>query len=457
MIDAPLPPGRCGGRKKNEVPMMVNRIGLRREDKNEWERRVALVPSDVRKLVDEGMEIHVERFPRRVFPDAEFEAAGAVVADDLNDCDLVMGIKEMPVGSFRPGSAYLFFSHTIKGQPFNMKMLVELVEKRCTLLDYETVADETGRRLLFFGRYAGLAGMIDTLWTFGRRLQALGHPTPLLEVEPAHRYPDLEAAKAAVSAAGRRIAAEGLPEFMAPAAVGFAGYGHVSQGAQEIFDLLPYVELTPGELAAFVETHGGLTNQFVKVVYKEQDLVEPKDAGREFDLRDYYDHGDRYRSRFGPHLKLLTVLVNGIFWDARYPKLADAEQLKELFANPTPPRLLTVGDITCDVDGSLACTVRDTTSGDPVYVYHPETREAPSGFAGPGLAVMAVSNLPCELPRESSIAFSQALMPFMPAVARAKLGGDFAAAELPEPIRRSVILWHGVLTPDYRYMQEFLR
>ncbi|MCP4663816.1 MAG: hypothetical protein GY856_51180 [bacterium] len=437
--------------------MKVNRIGLRLEDKNEWERRVALIPADVRKLTDQGLEIHVERFPRRAFSDAEFEAAGAVVVDDLSDCDLVMGIKEMPVGSFRPGGAYLFFSHTIKGQPVNMKMLAELVEKRCTLLDFETVVDEAGRRLLFFGRYAGLAGMIDTLWTFGRRLQALGHPTPLLELEPAHRYPDLEAAKSAVSAAGRRIAAEGLPELTAPAVIGFAGYGHVSQGAQEIFDLLPHLEVTADELAGFVETHGDLTNQFVKVVYKEKDLVEPTDAGREFDLQDYYDHGERYRSRFEPHLKLLTVLVNGVLWNARYPKLADADQLKELFAHAGPPRLLTVGDITCDIDGSLACTVRDTEPGDPVYLYQPETRETPSGFDGPGLAVMAVGNLPCELPRESSIAFSQALTPLMPAMAKAELEGDFEQAELPDPIRRSVILWQGEFTPNYGYMQDFLR
>ena len=151
------------------------------------------------------------------------------------------------------------------------------------------------------------------------------------------------------------------------------------------------------------------------------------------------------------------MLVNGIFWAPQYPKLADADQLRALFAGPERPRLLVVGDITCDVDGSLACTVRDTEPGDPVYVYDPVTREGTSGFEGDGLAVMAVGNLPCELPREASETFSEALLPFMPALARSGLSGDLESAGLPDPLRRSVILWRGEFAPDFTYMSEFLK
>jgi alpha-aminoadipic semialdehyde synthase len=435
---------------------MANRIGIRLEDKNDWERRAPLTPEAVRHAHTQGVEVVVERFPRRAYSDADYADAGAKLSDDVRDCEIVLGIKEMPPDYFRPGGAYFFFSHTIKGQPFNMDMLRSLVDRKCTLMDYERVTDGEGRRLIFFGRFAGIAGMIDTFWALGRRLEALGHPTPFRQLKPTHEYPGLGAAKAAVSRMGQRIAEEGLPEFLRPMVVGFTGYGRVSRGAWEIFDLLPHVEVEPGELESFVKRGDAPRGRLARVVYKEEHLVEPVDASRPFDLQHYYDHGDRYRSRFGPHLEWLTVLVNGIFWAPEYPRLAEADQLRSLFDGDRP-RLLVVGDITCDVDGSLACTVKDCEPGDPVYVYDPATRAATSGFEGPGLAVMAVGNLPCELPREASETFSEALLPFIPDLARADLTGDLETAELPDPIRRSVILWRGDFTPEFSYMSEFLR
>jgi hypothetical protein len=436
---------------------MANRIGIRLEDKNVWERRAPLTPDAVRQLSSQGVDLAVERFPRRAFPDSDYVDAGATLSDDVRDCEVVLGIKEMPKDYFRPGGAYVFFSHTIKGQPYNMEMLRSLVDRRCTLLDYERVEDEQGRRLIFFGRYAGIAGMIDTFWTLGRRLEALGHETAVRELKPAHEYADLDAAKAAVATVGRRIAAEGLPDFLRPMAVGFTGYGHVSRGAQEVFDLLPHVEVEPDRLGDFIEGGDSPGDRLAKVVYREEHLVDRMDPSGAFDLQHYYDHGDQYRSRFGPHLEWLTVLINGIYWAPQYPKLADADQLRALFGGPERPRLLAVGDITCDVDGSLACTVRDTEPGDPVYVYDPVTRAATSGFEGPGLAVMAVGNLPCELPREASETFSEALAPFIPALALADLEGELEKAGLPDPIRRSVVLWRGDFAPEFSYMSEFLR
>jgi alpha-aminoadipic semialdehyde synthase len=434
-----------------------NRIGIRLEDKNEWERRVALTPSDVADLVEQGVAVAVEPFPRRAFPDEAYVRAGAELVADPRASELVLGIKEMPADYFRPGGAYMFFSHTIKGQPYNMKMLANLVERKCTLLDYELVTDEEGRRLVFFGRFAGLAGMLDTLWALGQRLEALGTPNPFAELRPTHGYADLAEAKAAVSGVAGRIADGELPEALAPMVFGFTGYGNVSSGAQEIFDLLPHVEVAPGDLAGFVADNPGLADKLVKVVYTEEDLVERIDPGQPFELQEYYDRPERYRSAFEPHLALLTVLVNGIFWNESYPKLADAGQLKALFAGGEPPKLLLVGDITCDVDGSLACTVRETDSGAPVYVYEPATREAPSGFEGPGLAVMAVSNLPCELPKEASIAFGSTLKPFVPDLARADFSGDLTQAGLPGPMERAVVLWRGEFTPKFEYMRDYLR
>lgn len=434
---------------------MTARIGIREEDKNVWERRAPLTPHAVVELTAQGLEVFVQKFRRRAFTEEEYEAVGARVVDDVRFCDVVLGIKEMPLGYFRPGGAYMFFSHTIKGQPHNMPMLRRLVELGCTLFDYELVRDEKHRRLIFFGRFAGLAGMVDTLWTLGQRLERLGQPNPFTVIEPAHMYPSLEAARGAVAAVGARIVADGVPDALTPLVVGFTGYGNVSRGAQEIFDLLPHEEVLPQDLAAFVARRPGANRRLVKVVYHEEHLVQPADPARPFELQDYYDHPEQYRSIFGPHLGLLTVLVNGIFWAEKYPRLATRDQLRTLFAG-LPPRLLVAGDISCDVDGSLACTVRDTDSGDPVYVYDPATGAAPSGFTGPGLAVMAVSNLPCELPMEASASFSDALAPFVPKLARANLAGTFEHAALPPELARSAILWHGEFTPDFQYMKQFL-
>jgi alpha-aminoadipic semialdehyde synthase len=436
---------------------MTNSIGLRLEDKDQWERRVVLIPSDVKDITNQGVKICVERSPQRAFGDESFLKANAELLDDVRGCDLVLGVKEIPAKYFRQDGAYIFFSHTFKGQPYNMKMLATMVEKGCTLIDYELIADQDGERLIFFGRYAGIAGMVDTLWTLGRRLRVLGLETPFLDIEPTRTYGSLVEVKNAVKKCGERIQAEGLPDVLSPMVIGFTGYGNVSQGAQEIFDLIPHVEVEPKDVASFVANNKGLTNKLAKVVYKEEHLVEPIDPAKSFELQDYYDNPSGYRSIFEPNLALLSVIVNGIYWEEQYPKFADVESLKNLFKDNRDPRLLAVGDITCDVDGSFACTVRDTDLGDPVYVYDPETRQAPSGFDGPGLSVMAVGNLPAELPREASMTFSTALKPFISDLANVNLKGSFEEAQLPSPIRNAVILWQGEFTPKYKYMQEFLR
>ncbi len=435
---------------------MKTRIGIRLEDKNIWERRVALTPSDVEDLTSKGVSFFVERFERRAFKDEEYLQAGAELVNDVRHCEFVAGIKEMPVDYFRPGGAYMFFSHTIKGQDYNMKLLGNMVKRGCTLIDYERVVDEKGRRLIFFGRYAGLAGMIDTLWTLGKRLKVLGYTTPFLGINPTHTYKSLDAAKSAVIKAGKHIKLEGLPSELCPFVFGITGYGHVSQGAQEILDLLPLNEVDPLDLEDYVLANKNKTKQVTKVVYHEHHLAAPMDSSKSFELQEYYDHPKRHKGIFEPNLSLLNVLVNGIYWDEQYPKLADAEQLKQLFSGRTP-RLVTVGDITCDIDGSLACTVRDTEPGDPVYVYNTQTREGISGFEGPGLAVMAVGNLPTELPLEASMTFSHALETYVPDIANTDFQGSFEDAALPAPLKRAVVLWRGEFTPNYQYMSDFLK
>ncbi|HKK71684.1 MAG TPA: hypothetical protein VKA86_10740 [Candidatus Krumholzibacteria bacterium] len=424
------------------------RIGLRREDKNPWERRVALTPDAVARLTGAGVEILAERFARRAFDDASYASAGATLVDDVRHADVVLGIKEIPASWFRRDGAYLFFSHTIKGQWFNMPMLARMVDLGCTLIDYERVTDATGRRMIYFSHHAGVAGMIDSLWALGRRLTAMGHENPFDRLRPAHRYPDVGEAREAVRAAGERIRAGEVPDEVRPLTVGFTGSGNVTNGALEIFDLLPFENVAPEELAGWNAAHEHVGDRIGRVRFELHHLVQRADGG--FDTREYYATPERYRSRLREFLSHVALFVHGVYWDERYPVFATREDLNA--ATAPSGRLLAVGDITCDVEGSLACTVRDTEPGDPVYVFDPATGEAPSGFDGPGVAVMAVGNLPTELPIESSETFSDALEPFVEALADLDLGTSFEDADLPDPIRRATILWRGQLTPDFAYL-----
>jgi alpha-aminoadipic semialdehyde synthase len=170
-------------------------IAVRRETKSPMERRTPVTPDLVARLVKgPGVEVLVQPSPRRVFPDKEYVRAGATMAESLADASVILGVKEIPPDLFQPNTAYIFFSHVIKGQPYNMPMLAKMLELGCTLIDYEKICDENGKRLIFFGRFAGLVGMIDSLWALGQRLRREGYPTPLAEIEPAHAYPDLDEA-----------------------------------------------------------------------------------------------------------------------------------------------------------------------------------------------------------------------------------------------------------------------
>jgi alpha-aminoadipic semialdehyde synthase len=432
------------------------RIGIRREDKNEWEKRVPLTPAAVGALVADGIDVVIQPSDIRIYPDAEYTAAGATVQEDLSDCPLVFAVKEIPQELFQPDTAYVFFSHTIKGQEANLPMLKRLMDLKCHLFDYERVADEQGRRLIFFGRFAGVAGMIDTFWALGRRFEWERRPNPFVEVKPAHAYGSTAAAKAHISQLAKNVTAAGLPRPVAPLVVGFAGYGNVSQGAQEIFDLWPHEEIKPEELASRWEEISGRTDRLFKVVFKEEHLVEPREAGATFELQDYYDHPEKYRGRFEGYLDDLSVLVNCIYWEPRYPRLVTCDEVRQRYTGPERPRLRVIGDISCDIEGSIECTVAATDPGQPVYVYIPTTEEVRLGWEGHGPVIMAVDNLPCELASDASETFSEFLLPFVPRLVQADYSAEFAALNVPAEFKRAMILHGGELTGPYTYMRDFL-
>ena len=427
------------------------KIGIRAEDKSRWERRVPLVPVDIAELRHSGLDIVVQSAPQRAIADGEFAAAGIPVAAGLSDCGLIVGIKEIPPERLEAKKVYLFFAHVIKGQSYNMPMLRRLMDLGATLIDYERVVDAQNRRLIFFGRHAGLAGMVNTLWALGRRLAWEGIPSPFARIRQAMQYADLEAARTDIRAAAAEIRQQGLPRELMPLVVGFTGYGNVSGGAQEIFDLLPHESVAPADLALLPPDEAG---RLYKVVFKEADCFTASDGISPFSLEDYFRHGkQRYASVFGRHLKHLGVWMNCIYWDDRYPRLFTLEDCRRMWNADRRPRLRVIGDISCDPNGSVQCTVRATDPGNPVYVYDPAQQAAVDGVAGDGPVVMAVDILPTEIPREASDHFSGVLKDFLPALASADFSVPFEDLVLPDALKRATIVHRGQLTPDYRYLE----
>lgn len=435
--------------------MAENVIGIRREDKNIWERRVPLTPDQIRRLMREHhINFIVQSSTIRVFSDQEFREAGIDVKEDISDCPVVLGIKEMPGEFFRPERTYVFFAHVVKGQPHNMGMLRRMMELGCSLIDYEKITDEQGRRLVFFGRFAGIAGMIDTLSGLGKRLEVLGKVTPFRDVKLAHEYGTVEVAKRELVQVGETIRRQGLPEELIPMVFGVTGYGNVARGVGEILTALGAVPVKPADLPALMEE--GSRDRIYQVVFKEEDMVEPKDPQRNFVLNDYYSHPERYRSQFERHLPYLSVLVNCIYWDSRYPRLVTKDYFRRRFEE-NGLRLVVIGDISCDIEGSIELTVKTTNPGAPFFVYDPVTGAAVDGIYGTGVAIMAVDNLPCELALDSSREFGELLLPYIPALAKADFRLNLERLKLPPPLRRALILHRGKLTPEFRYIEKFLK
>ena len=431
-------------------------IGIRREDKNEWERRVPLTPTDVKELKEKySISTQLQPSKIRVFSDSEYLEVEASIQENLFSCPIIFAVKEIPMEFFEPKKTYIFFSHTIKGQSQNMPMLKRMLELGCQLIDYEKIVDEKGRRLIFFGKYAGLAGMIDALWALGKRLRYEGIETPFSDIKKAHQYKSLKEAEDEIIKVGKRISDEGLPNSLTPLICGFAGYGNVSQGAQEILDLLPTREIAPDELSKIDKNN----KVIYKVVFKEKHMVEPITDNRttnpNFEIQDYYDHPEKYKGVFEKYIPHLTMLMNCIYWDSRYPRLLTKKYLVGTYRD-TPLCLRVIGDISCDVEGAIECTLHITDSGNPVFVYDPFSENATSGVEGKGPVVLAVDNLPCELPRESSAYFSGVLKKFVPDIVKADFTQDFEQCKLPPEIKKALIVYHGKLTPNYKYLEKFL-
>ncbi|MBE0618793.1 MAG: hypothetical protein IH608_12860 [Proteobacteria bacterium] len=435
----------------------MNGMVIRGEDKNRWERRAPLIPEDVAEVRRAtGAPVWVEHSEKRFFREEEYRDAGALPWEDRALGRIVLGIKEVPEDKLLPGRVYLFFSHTIKGQEGNMPMLRRILDGGSTLIDYERITDAQGRRLVYFGNYAGDAGALDILWLLGEHWRHRGAETPFSRCRQAIAYRSVDEAKEDLRQVGREIHRHGLPGGIHPLVIGVLGYGNVSQGAQQIFECLPVERVAPEDLAALVGDGRADPRKVYLAVFQERHLVRRRDGGP-FDLQGYFRGPEEYESRFGDFLPHLTVAVNAVYWEPRCPRFITWDSLAALAAGGSAPKLAGIADITCDVNGSVECTVRVTDIGSPAYRVDPRTRAVAEGHLGEGIVVLAVDNLPAELPADASAFFSGQLRPFLPALLDADFDAPLELSGLPPEIQRAVIAYRGSLTPAYEYLASHLR
>ena len=430
---------------------------IRAEDKNRWERRAPLVPEDLQEILKKtGARGLVEKSEKRVFEEDQYGAAGATSCVGMADGDVILGVKEIPVEKILDKKTYVFFSHTVKGQEDNMPLLKRIIDSGSTLIDYERITDAAGRRLIYFGPYAGDAGAIDLLSLMGEHWAEKGLNTPFAEVRRAHQYESVKVACEHLGEIGGRIHKDGLPRQLCPFTIGILGYGKVSGGAQQIFDCLPTKRIAADEINDWVRQDQGNVHTVYLTIFEEQDLVRPKAEGAIFDLQEYYSHPERYESRFDLFLPSFTLLVNAVYWEKRYPRFVTWAGLKRMTESTPTPKLSGIADITCDTRGSIECNVKSTDSDMPAYRVDPAVGTIEDGYLGEGIVLLAVDNLPCELPQDSSSFFSNQLRPFVPGLLSADYDSSLDASRLPPEVKRAVIVYKGQLTGDYEYLNRYL-
>jgi saccharopine dehydrogenase (NAD+, L-lysine forming) len=424
-------------------------LGILKETKNRFERRVPLIPEELKQLIAEGIEVRVERSPNRAFEDHEFEAVGCVMVDDATDCRFIMGVKEVKTSQVKPGQTVMCFSHTIKGQSHNMPLLQHFLDVGASLVDYEVVVDDQGVRQVAFGRYAGLAGAHETLWTLGHRMRELGHDSPLSLLKHAVDYKDLRTMADETWEAVEALRREG-PEAFSPLVVAVSGEGRVSRGALEYLEMVGAIPCTIDEAVKLPSESPG--DRTLRALHLLDSEIYERANRKQFDFKDYVTTPGVYFSKLAMYLPYCVAYINGSYWDERFPRVLDDSTLRRMYANGTLPEVL--GDVACDIDGGIEWTVMATQNDEPTFVYNPKTKGAKVGIDGEGVAIMSVDNLPTALPRDASVDFSKALIkvirPFFKANLRDGLGALTPAQQ------NAVVVAAGKLGPKHTGLQRFL-
>ncbi len=397
------------------------KLGLIREGKVPPDRRVLLSPKQCVFLRErQQMKIKVQTSQVRCYSDAEYADAGFEPVESVADAQVLLGIKEVPLDMLVAEKTYCFFSHTIKKQPHNRKLLQAVIEKGIRLIDYEVITDEKGARLIAFGHFAGMVGAHNGIWAYGKRTGLFSLP----RMNDCHDYAEVKRWYSKIT----------LP----PIKVVLTGGGRVSTGAAQVLRDMGFVEKLPGEF---------LKKSWSKPVFTQihaSDYARRRD-GKAFDKLDFYTNSEMYQSVFAPYAAVSDVFINGIFYDGKAPMFFTVEEMC------APDfRIQTIADITCDImpGSSVPSTIQPSTIADPVYGFDPKKNQATAPFLPHVVDVMAIDNLPSELPRDASEYF----------------GGQFIKWVLPElvttarsPIlERATIAEKGKLGKHFLYLEDYL-
>jgi len=394
------------------------KIGLIREGKVPADNRVALIPAQCKWILKNSTDVSivVQHSATRCFSDREYEHAGVEIVEDLSDCDVLLGIKEVPVNELIAGKTYLFFSHTKKQQPFNRKLMKAVLEKQITLVDYECLEHEDGQRIIGFGFFAGVVGAHNGMMAYGAR-------TGLFNLDRVYKQRSFR--ELIHTYFGLR-----LPNVK----IAVTGSGRVAHGVLEIMNLMGIHEVEPEDY---------IKRRFSYPVYcqlKGQDLYEDKLTSK-YSRSGFHENPESYTCKFLPFAEQTDILMNGIYWDKRAPRLFEnGDVAADSFI------IKTIADITDDAGGSVPINLGDQTIEDPIYGVDRTTIAKTAPFLEHSIDVMAVGNLPNELPRDASRYFGEQLIKF---VLEDMLKGGSPLIE------RATMVKNGKLTDHYSYLHDY--
>lgn len=396
------------------------KFGIIKERKNPPDRRVVFTPKDLVLLQDKFPEvsIKVESSDNRIFSDDQYSELGIQVVDDISDCDVFFGIKEVPVEALIPNKKYFFFSHTIKKQNYNRKLLQAILENNIELYDHETIVDTANNRLIGFGKYAGIVGAYNSFRAFGTKFELFSIP----------KAETLSGKQAMIDKLKRQV----LP----PIKIVVTGCGNVGMGVKEILDAMKIKH---------VSVEHFLTKIYSEPVYTQIDVLDynKRKDGQVVDNADFYNNPTEYISDFERFTKVSEIYIAAHFYDNHAPVILSQEMLQSKSC-----KIKVVADIACDIAGPIACTLRSSTIADPIYGYLPIDNKEVSYTHPAAIVVMAVDNLPCEMPKEASEGFGEM---FMQHVVPAFFNNDKEGI-----LNRAKITENGKLTQGFSYLQDFV-
>ncbi len=397
------------------------KFGIIKERKNPPDKRVVFSPEKVAAFSKTYPQAHiaVESSEVRIFSDADYQHAGATVVADLSDCDVMIGVKEVPLEALIPNKKYFFFSHTIKKADYNRKLLQTVLKKNIELYDHETIVKANGARLIGFGRYAGIVGAYNGF-------RAIGLANERFSLPKAETLPDQQALIAALNA-----------QEMPALKILLTGSGKVAMGAKEMLDAMHIKS---------VSIDAYLNESFEEPVYCLIDVLDynKRKDGQQLDRQDFYKHPENYQSDFMRFAKVTDFFIAGHFYGDGAPFLFTREDAKA-----ADFKIKYVADISCDIDGPVATTIRPSTIADPIYGYHAATESEIDYKDKDAIVVMAVDNLPSELPRDASEGFGELFLEHViPAFYNEDKEGILARAKMTTA--------NGTLTERYAYLQDYV-